>query len=175
VETWGGVKEEVPDFKDASYKRRLHDYRVRLWRERVGVISAGLTFTLPTTTQSQLEAIRAIGLGGGTDADYLRLMIAEYDQARVVEMLFYLSTVTVRGIDEAVERLEYTWRGKPVTAWSIGYTPGKRGALGVDMRTAVRSGLTWNQFCDLSGPEQSQHVAFWMLEDRLGWLVDNGN
>ena len=175
VETWGGVEEEIPDYKDKTYRRRLHDWHAKVWRARLHTISGALTFELNAEQRAELEAIRAIGLGDGTDTDYLRFMLSEYDQSMLVEIILYQSTVTPRGINEAVNRLDYTWRDKPVLVWAASYTPGRRGELGVDMRAAFRSGLTWEHFCAMPGPEQSQHVAFWMLEDKLMWLVNSGN
>lgn len=173
VEAWGGIKEELPDWKNRDYQKRLHDWRVTLWRDHLRIIADALAFTLNAEQQVPLEAVRAIGLGDGTNADYLRFCVSEHDQTQIVELLLYLSTVTERGVREATARLDYTWRGKPLDNWNVGYTHGKRGSLAVDMRAAIRSGLTWGQFCELTGPEQSTLVAFWGLEDRLHWLAEN--
>jgi len=173
VETWGGLVEQMPVYDDPGYQTALYEWRVNIWREQIGVIAAALDYELTAEKQSELDALRALGIGNGSVADYLRFMVSEVDQAAIVELVLYQSTVTPRGIAEAEQRLDYTWRGKPVGTWAVGYTYGKRGSLGVDMRAALRSGLTWTQFCELPGPEQSALVAFWILEERLSWLADN--
>jgi hypothetical protein len=169
------VVEEIPDYKNAEYQQALYNWRVQIWREQLRAIAAAITFSLTSEARQKLEALQAIGMGTGTDADFLRFCVCEADQAAIVEAVYYQSTVTQRGIAEAEERLNYTWRDKPLSIWTVGYTYGKRGALAVDMRAAFRSGLTWQQFCALSGQEQSLLVAFWSLEERLNWLSSNGN
>jgi hypothetical protein len=169
VETWGGVTESVPVYTDPAYERAMQGWHSRLWRESLDVIALALSFTIPEN--NDLAALAAIGLARGTPADYLRLSICAADQIALVAAVYYQSTVTQRGIAEAAQRFNYTWRDKPLEAWTIGYSYGKRGALAVDYRAAVRSGMTWPQFCALPGPEQSTCVAFWMLEDRLNWLL----
>ena len=173
VEAWGGIVEHVRNYDDPGYRRTLHRWRVTIWRAQLHILAAALTFTLPESSRVALDALRAIGMGDGTDADYLRFCVCEADQDALVELVLYHSTVTTRGVDEAAQRLGYTWRDKPVLTWAVGYTHGQRGQLGVDMRAAVRSHLSWLEFCDLPGPEQSALVAFWMLEERLNWLAEH--
>ena len=170
VETWGDVLEDVPVLNDAQYLRRLQAWRVKVWRENIKVISQALTYTVP---QSDIDALRAIGISADASDTiaYLQNHIRADDQDNITDLVYYHSTVTARGVLEAEERFNYTWRDKPLSAWGYSYTFGRRGQLGVDYRAAIRSGLTWMQFCDLTGPEQSELVAFWMLEDKLTWLL----
>ena len=171
VETWGGLVERVPVYDDAGYKRQLQQWRTQTWRANLNVITPGLTFTIPD--RAELDALQSIGLGTGTPADHLRFRVGAYDQERLVALIYYLSTVTVQGIREAEQRFAYKWRDKPLSAWTVGLSYGQRGPLAVDYRAAIRAGMSWAQFCALSGPEQSELVAFWSLEDRLNWLMNN--
>lgn len=171
VETWGGIVEQVPDYNNASYIRSFHKWRTNTLRENLKVIIDALEFAIPDSFLEEQKALNAIGIGDGTKADYLRHGINERDQVNIIALVHYQSTVTVRGVVEAEKSLNYTWRGKPLSSWSIGYSYGKRGQLGVDIHTALRSGLRWSEFCELSGQEQSQLVAFWNLEDSLQWLL----
>ena len=173
VETWGGLVESLPVFDDPAYQRAMQRWRADVWRANLDVIVAALGFVIPK--DSGLDALREIGMGNGTQADYLRFNVCAIEQTQLVELVYYNSTVTQRGIVEAEARFGYEWRDKPLSAWAVGYTPGKRGGLAVDYRAAFRSGLTWDEFCAQSGPDQSALVAFWMLEDRLGWLLNNEN
>jgi hypothetical protein len=171
VETCGGVIEQVPVYDDPAYTRALRQWRINVWRDSLSVIAGGLNFDIPE--HANLEALKQIGMGNATRADYLRFNVVSSDQEALVEAVYYLSTVTAQGIREAEARFGYTWRDKPLSAWTVGYSYGKRGALAVDYRAAMRSRLPWPEFCALTGPEQSEIVAFWNLEDRLNWLMEN--
>jgi hypothetical protein len=175
VETWGGVKEEVPDYNDPGYRVAMLEYHLRYARDLMDVLAAGVTILNEDRARLSLQALEevvgkqddlALGLLRGT---------TDFERAEIVELILYQSTVTQRAIDEAAARFGYKWRGKPLMTWHIPMSHGERGKLGVEWKAAHRSGLTWAQFCDLSGPEQSRHVAFWMLEDKLAYLLQQPN
>jgi hypothetical protein len=172
VETWGGVKEEIPDRDDPDYRIKLFDYHLRLGRELLDALALGLTIIDTDLARERIDALeQVIGKQDDLATGLLRYGISDAERVQVVELLLYQSTVTQRGIDEAAERFGYKWRGKPLTTWHIPGSHGERGKLAVEWRAANRSGIPWTQFCDLPGPEQSQHVAFWMLEDKLMYLL----
>jgi len=171
VETWGGVVEKVPVLDDLHYLRSLRLWRTRLWKDSFSIIAQALTYTVPEGID--LDGLREIGLGIGAPADYLRYGTCAIEQNQLIELVYYHSTVTQRGISEAEARFGYTWRDQPLSAWSVGYSHGKRGDIAVDFRAALRSGMAWAQFCELTGQKQSEYVAFWNLEDRLVWLLNN--
>ena len=161
--------EDVPVWDDVTYQRMVADWRLRIFAEQWHIIAPALTVTNADIAEAQ--ALQAAGLGDGTALDWLHYTAARRDQLAIVELVMYNSTVTERGIAEAEARFGYTWRGKPLSAWSVSYTPGQRGLLAADYRAAFRSQLTWSAFCALPGQEQSALVAFWALEDRLTYLV----
>ena len=171
VETWGGVIEQVPLYDDSAYQARLFAHRLELYHGQLAIIAGGLV--LPAAQLAEAEGLRAVlpRRPQSAAAISLRYLLDDHDRAAVIAEVLYLSLVTERGIKEAVARLGYTWRGKPLDPWGVGVSHGSRGQLAVDFRAAVRSGLTWGAFCDLPGPEQSMHVAYWSLEDRLNYLL----
>jgi len=172
VETWGGVEEEIPDRADPGYRIRLFDYHLHLGRELLDVLAQGLTIIDTDLARGRVAALeQVIGIQADLTTALLRYGITDAERAQVVELLLYQSTVTQRGIDEAAERFSYKWRGKPLMIWHVPGSHGERGKLGVEWKAANRSRIPWSQFCDLPGPEQSQHVAFWMLEDKLAYLL----
>jgi len=173
VETWGGLAEDVPDYQDAGYQAQLFEYRLAMWRAHLDIIVDVVNFQLPEAQCERLAALQAIGVGDGTPKSYLRYGLAQDDQNAIVALVLYQSTVTQRGIDEAAARFAYKWRGKPLLTWYVPSSHGERGQLALEWRAAIRSGLTWAQFCTLPGPEQSQHVAFWLLEDKLAYLLQS--
>ena len=171
VETWGGVVEHVPVEDDPVYQRELYRWQVHTFRAQLRVLATALTVDFTAAQQAQLAALAALEIADGDPvADYMRFMLSPHDQRMIIAEIFYQSTVSVRGISEALQLHNYTWRDRPVFDWPVNYTPGKRCDLGLQMHSALRSNLTWAQFCALSGPEQSELVAFWILEDRLAWL-----
>lgn len=172
VETWGGVIEKVPVLDDARYLAELFDYRLRLWREQLDIIATGLTLPDSPQIAAQLaELAEVIGPVRTDKAGFLRYCLNDGDRAAIVAEVLYQSTVTQRGIDEAVARFGYKWRGQKLETWHVPVSYGERGKLAVEWKAAIRSLMTWAQFCDLTGPEQSAHVAFWMLEDKLNYLL----
>lgn len=172
VTSWGGVAEEVPVYDDPAYQRALFAYRRDYHRARLALIAEGLSY--PAAQQARIDALVAVFRNQDPRLLCLQYVLGNNDRQKVVQGILYLSTVTQRGINEAVAKLDYTWRGRPLLEWGTGGAPGRRGQLAVDFRAATRSGLTWGEFCDLPGPEQSMHVAYWTLEDHLGYLLQKG-
>jgi len=171
VTIWGGLTEQLPDTNAPEYQRQLYAHKLRQWRATVSAIAPALEFALPTPTD--LAALQVLGLpAANPHTAYLLYHVAATDLHALIGAVYYQSTVTVQGITEAATRFGYTWRGKPLLDWAVGYAHGQRGALANDYRAAWRSRLTWAQFCALPGPAQSEIVAFWLLEDRLAWLME---
>jgi len=172
TESWGGVKEEIPDLNAPGYRVQLLDYHLRLARELLDVLAAGVTVLDVDVAQQKVAALETVvGKQPDLNSGFLRYGVTDAERAEIVELVLYQSTVTQRGMEEATARFAYKWRGKALQTWYIPLSHGERGRLAVEWRAAQRSGLTWSQFCDMSGQEQSQHVAFWMLEDRLSYLL----
>ena len=128
----------------------------------------------------EMEDLRAVGLApacaGREDdghATWLRHIILADDEdlANVVELVFYNSTVTARGIEEATQAFGVTWMGQPVTAWHVPRVPGRYNQQFEDRKVAQHNHYTWREFCALPGPEQSAEVAFYRLSLRLDWLM----
>jgi len=171
VETWGGITEKIPVYDDPVYAASLFQWRLRIWREQLAIIAAAVELPDDTRIAGVTEALRHVWPRLSAKQVYLEQVLDNDDRARIVEEILYRSTVTVRGVTEATERFGYTWRDKPLLTWHAAVSHGARGQLGVEWRAAIRSGLTWTQFCALDGREQSAHVAFWMLEDKLHYLL----
>ena len=126
--------EEVPVWDDGDYRRRLSDWQSRLFVEQWDAIAPALHIENEAAYIHEAQALQAAGLGAGMALDWLHYNASEYDQRALVDLVMYHSTVTERGIQEAEARFNYTWRGKPLSAWSVRYTPGQRSALAVDFK-----------------------------------------
>ena len=72
---------------------------------------------------------------------------------------------------EADAAFGVTWRGKPVSAWSVPGAPVRQGRQFEDRTAAILSGYKWTEFCELHGTEQSKEVTFHRLARRLEWLI----
>jgi hypothetical protein len=176
VETWGGLVEQVPVYADPSYRAAMLEYQLRYARDLMNILATGITVLDEDRARGRLQALEeVVGKQDNLALGFLRYGTTDIERAEIVELILYQSTVTQKAIDEASARFGYKWRGKPLIMWRIPMSHGERGKLGVEWKAANRSGLTWAQFCDLSGPEQSQHVAFWMLEDKLAYLLQQPN
>ena len=171
ADSWGDITAQVPIWDDPDYARQLSDWRVGLFKEEWFTIAPALD--PQGVAIEEARALQAAGFGEGRIIDVLRYTLTERDQIQIVSAVYYQSTVTDQAVFEAEERFGYTWLDKPVSSWSMKYAPGQRGQLAVHWRAALRSRLTWEQFCALPGPEQSTHVAFWSLEDQMSYLLQN--
>jgi len=93
------------------------------------------------------------------------------DLVFLVDEVFYRSTVTARGIDEAEKRFGVVYMEQPVMAWKVPGSAAVRNQVFADWQAARFCGYDWQRFCELSGPAQSECVAFHMISNRLDWLM----
>ena len=82
-----------------------------------------------------------------------------------------MSTVTQRGIDEAAAGFAVSFMEKPVLVWKVGGSAAQQSALYEHWIAAQQLRYTWDDFCNLPGPEQSQCVAFVRIQSRLKYLI----
>lgn len=175
-EIWGGFSEEVPDLDDPDYRFRLQIWYANIVNEQMAVILPAIRVIggLDTVDLSELEQLQQAGiLPEGETADLLQYEIlkSNQDATAVTELVFYHSTVTQRGIDEAAQAYKVTWFDQPVLAWKSPELPAKYTNLYRDRQSAQMAGYTWEQFCNMQGPDQSAIVAYHLINGRLEWLI----
>lgn len=172
VEIWGG-EEEVPIYDDAGYQGDRVEYHLWLASEEAGVMADAITILNEDTIDwSELGELDGLGLVIPNEkVGFLLYLVNDNDKSNVIEQILYNSTVTVRGIAEAERTYAITWYDQSVYAWRIPGTPGRVGDLFEARQAAQFSHLSWGEFCDLSGPEQSAVWAFHRLSRRLEWLL----
>jgi len=170
---FGGIEEDVPVLDDPGFQRAMMDYYVKMGHDQVDLI-AGAVEIVGDIEALLVEAdeLREIGVIED-EADLLRHLILGNtdDLAAVVGEVFYLSTVTERGIDEAKRMFNVTWAGQGVETWHVAGTPGRYGQAFEDRLAAKFGGYNWGEFCELGGPQQSAAVAFYRLSNRLEALM----
>jgi hypothetical protein len=177
AEAFGGIVEEIPVLDDPAYLAQLQTYYTRLGDEQIDLVAGAVeVMEIPEreAVLIEMEDLCSIGLAEGDDhASWLRhiVLASDKDLASVVELVFYHSIVTVRGIEEATRAFNVTWMGQPVTAWHVPRVPGRYSQQFEDRKVAQYCHYTWREFSALPGPEQSAEVAFYRLRLRLDWLM----
>jgi hypothetical protein len=169
---WGDPNETVEDTRDVDYLAKLARYNADFSREMLdGIIAEAVS--IPDDVEEKatkaLVALKAVNESAGTrKSDLLRLVLCHDDDlSAIADLVFYLSTVTPRGIAEAGERFGVTWNGQKLSPFVRGNTRIKaKGEFG-DRTAAKWARYTWEAFCELTGPEQSSYVAHYRLQTKL--------
>jgi hypothetical protein len=172
VQVWGGIEEEEPLWNDPAYQVELTTFWLQLGREQLELVTPAVTI-LSGAESVDLRELEEAGISRSDPAGRLRAGVLgdPLDLQAVVELVFYLSTVTQRGIDEATAAFRVLWLDKPVLAWKVPGAPAEYAPVYRDRQAARSGGYSWERFGRLTGPEQSAEVAFFLIERRLGWLM----
>jgi len=174
---WGGIEEEYFDHKDATYQDEYTRWLILISDKQLAVMAQGITLSInPNDDLTYNEIKVALGLVGNDKLDYLRYVaLNERDFQAVTEAILYMSTVTQKAIDEAVKVFAVEWNSQPLDSWSVKKSMGKYSQFFEHRQVARFTGSSWEEFCALSGPEQSANVAYYRLSNRLEWLEMNAN
>lgn len=170
VEVFGGDVERIPDLKDPDFQAAMASWRQRVFVNETDLIARAVEVV--SGPEGDFEAL-CEALGGEPDGvDVLRFaaLIDEDDREHVVDEVMYLSTVTPRGIREATRAFGVEWAGKPVLEYRLGGSPARYNQRFEDWMAAQAAHVSWSEFCAMSGPRQSEVVAFWRLSMRLDYL-----
>jgi len=173
VEVFGGDVEKVPILDDPEYRAALTNYYIELGCDKADLITEAIKILGDVDFAVDLEELRVLGLAQGDGrADLMRYIIlgnAE-DLEKVIELVFYNSTVTDRGILEATQSFGVTWMGQPLAALIPPKSNVMASRIFGDRQAAQWTHYNWEEFSELSGQEQSAIVAFYRLNMRLSWL-----
>lgn len=170
VETWAGT-ERVPDLDDSAYVAAMDRYYIQLAKSHVELIAPAVELPAGVDIGELYELRKANLLQNDNNVvGFLLYMLSDDDMSNVVQIILYNSTVTERGIAEAAKRYNVLWMNKSVMAWHVPGTPGAYGAE-FEARLAARYALmAWEDFCNLTGPEQSASVCFFRQANRLDYF-----
>lgn len=172
VEIWGGLEEDVPNYDDLKYKQKLRDYRLGLGQDQLEIISQAISVVgYPPTPPSDLLIL--LGKKRLTDIELLSYVILadKNDLEYVVGEVLYQSTTSIKGIIEAQQAFRVRWMDKEVTAWKVPQLPADYNAEFRDRQVAKYCDYNWASFCELTGPEQSACVAFYLADKTLEYLA----
>ncbi len=175
IPVFGGAEAEdaemLPIWDDPEYLEELQNYYQKIGSEEFDLI-AGVITLLDDVSEKTLAEVNEFGIDTSDPADFLRFIILDndYDLAKLTALVFYNSTVTPRGMAEAVKAFGVTFNDELV-ALTTKSGQAKASPLFGHRQAARENNYTWEEFCTLPGPEQSAVVAFHRLGERLQWLM----
>lgn len=174
VSVLGGVTELVDDLDNPAFRSRLAAYNLRMARDEFQMIAAAVTVISPANWEEAPDVMELadLGLVIRNITDYLRYIALSEpeDLTHVIEEVLYQSTVTPRGIAEAERTFSIIYRGTELSHYPNPPGDMRISALYQARLAATEQHYRWEQFCALSGPEQSAIVAQYQCSMKLQWL-----
>jgi len=173
VQVFGGSVEHVPDTDNPAYQSDLALYYLNMADSELDVLAGGITVLEPARWENdpRIEEIQSLGIPVKTITDYLRyIALTNEDMQAVAEKILYMSTVTRQGIEDAEARLKIEWGNAPLDRYRDPPSQLKASLLFTSREAAREYGYTWQQFCELTGPEQSAVVAQYQCSSKIQWL-----
>lgn len=152
-----GEPERVYDLTAPEYQLAYMQYGVQIQHALLALLEdyGNLRITAHTIHDDHDEIV-ALGL-------HPMLVALGGDYAEFMDDVYYRSTVTARGMEEAAHVFGVTWLGQPVSMF--GGNARAKSPLGFsqvffDRMAAHTCGYNWTEFCLLTGPAQSACVVF---------------
>ena len=175
IPVFGGEKAEaeemLPIWDDPEYLEELQNYYQKIGAEEFDLIAKVITL-LDDVPEETLAEVNEFGIDTSDPANFLRFVVLDndHDLTKLTALVFYNSTVTPRGMMEAVKTFDVTFNDEPVAPMAKS-GPAKASPMFGHRQAAKANNYTWEEFCTLPGPEQSAVVAFHRLGERLQWLM----
>lgn len=171
VEIWGGIEEDIPDYDDPTYQRHLSTHRLLLGNDQISLIAPAIK-VVGEAKPIDTALLNLLEISVVDEFVLLRYSVLSdlHDLERVVESVLYNSTVTTVGVKEAQDAMNVLWMDREVTAYRQPSVPARFSAMFRDRKAAQFCGYSWSSFCELTGPEQSECVAFHLLSQTLEYL-----
>ena len=177
IQVFGGEKAEaeemLPIWDDPEFLADVMKYRIRMFDEELDLVASAITL-LDDLDPIAAKPLEDAGLlRPGNVADALRYVVLQNDAeiAKLVETVLYNSTITPRGLREAEDKLDVQWDNVQLKVAGGGEKRSMASAVFNGRKAAQAANMSWNEFCDLTGPEQSEEMAFFILNSRLECLM----
>ena len=171
IAVFGDVEEWIEDWDDQVYKNALDQHYLTIGNDHIGLVTPAVRIVSGPGSEPELEALSALGLvRDGNQEDFLRnvVLTTAAEAALVAQEVFYNSTITPRGILEALSFFNLKLDKRPVNIFAGRKTGRWRAnSLFTHRRAARYCGYAWESFVELPGPMQSEHLVFYLLEERL--------
>jgi len=157
VEVWGGIFEDVHHYDDENYLISMGLYRLKIEDRIIALFKDVTEYQASKDDQTEADELAAL-----SSVDFFRdvILADENDRNQYINTCVYLSTVTEIGIQDALRKFNVTYMGKPILELSMPGSYAERFQVFEDRQAARYGKISWQQFCELSGPEQSEYVAF---------------
>lgn len=163
VEVWGGV-EEMPDYNDEEYEFRMGIYRLQIEHD---IFSAFADVTEFDASETDLAAYATLKIFEQIELFRDVILGDDEDRKCYLDTCLYLSTVTEIAILDAIKRFGVTYLGKAIHKLALPGSYAERMQVFEDWQAAKYGNISWQRFCELSGPEQSEYVAFMRVDQAV--------
>ena len=169
VEIFGGFVEEIPILDDEDYLNDLNDYYLLVYNNYKNILVDGVRIISGLEEFPDLKELKK--MMGNTHVYLYTVFADDDDTTKIIEKIFYLSTVTQKGIEQATRNFDVQFLNKPISAYKTPSIPALYSGLFRDRKASKDAGYKWDEFCALSGKEQSLIVAHYQLESTLDYIV----
>lgn len=170
IEVFGDF-EDVPKYDDPDYQAAMIEYHSAFAHEQVAVVSQAIeVYDIDLRELNDLLNEGIIQYIPEEKIAFLLYIVSDRDLSSVIELIMYNSTVTEQGIEEAEQAFKASWNGMPVKSWSIPKSLAEFSYEYEARSTAHWHKMTWREFCEETGPEQSALVAHYRISRRIEWL-----
>ena len=163
VDVWGGL-EEAYMYDDPSYINKLRVYNSEFYTKRHNLFLEAIDFD-----HDKIHSIMDKELYTLTN-DVLLASLSSTQIYELFNTVEYLSTVTDKGIRRAFNMFDATWHGTKVHTIKLKKADINYTNLYRDMSVAHHMGYTWNDFCSMTGQEQSNVIALNQIRATLEHL-----
>ena len=163
AETWTGIV-QVVDYDAPEYQQAMGKYNADTHLAQLDLIAGAVEII---SDASNIEEMQLLGLPQKKAALLAFLIQDRNDIRTIIEIIFYNSTVTEQGIIDAAKRFGVKWNGVAVNPFAIPHSGATSFGVYGDQLAARWGGYTWEDFCQLSGPRQSEVVTLCRLENLL--------
>ena len=174
VAVFGDVDEWIEDWSDQGYTDTLDEYYLSVFNGHIGLVAPAVRVVRGLNVAEELRALTAVEIlpkpgTAGYRQEFLRnvVLTSTVDALLVTQTVFYLSTVTPRGIIEALDRFGLRLDRQPVNLFDGKRSRWRANSCFTHRQAARGGGYTWEAFCDLSGPQQSECLVFHLLDNRI--------
>lgn len=169
VVVFGDYEEESYLYTDPSYLEELRAYNSRVYSTEKSLFLNAISYDEDELLKIVDDELYAL------TGNLLLSALTDKQVYKLFDEVVYISTVTRRGINEAYNILNVTKYEDDITKIVLPVTNIKYSQVYRDMLVAKEANISWKDFCELSGFEQSMLVAFHNLQNILKYLEEKSN
>lgn len=169
IVVWGGMLEDAYVYDDPTYLKELREYNSLVYMNERGLFLSAISYN-----QEDIFRIVDKELYSLTN-DVLASALSEDQINTLFNEVLYLSTVTMSGIAKAYNMFRVTRFEDEITSIAMPPSDVQYSHIYRDRLVAKAQGYRWNEFCELSGQEQSSEVAVSDIQGILSYLKEKAD